>query len=40
MQMSFLDKLKSVFKSKAPPPYKHYTHSELKVIAMKARLQL
>lgn len=38
--MSFVDKLKSVFRSKPPPNYKNYSHAELKIIAMKARMYL
>lgn len=37
--MSFVDKIKSVFKPK-PAPYKCYTGPELKIIAMKARIYL
>lgn len=37
--MSFVDKLKSVFRSKAPS-YKFYNAGELKVLAMKTRIYL
>jgi hypothetical protein len=35
--MSIIEKIKSVFRPKAPS-YKSYTASELKIIAMRARL--
>lgn len=37
--MSFLEKLKSAFRSK-PPAYKLYNHTELKMIAMKCRIYI
>lgn len=37
--MSIVDKLKSVFKSKAPT-YKSYSAGELKILAMKSRIYL
>ena len=38
--MSFLEKVKSVFRSKKGPIYRNYSPAELKVIAMKTRIVL